>query len=154
MKTIIIVLVAALLCGCSNKLQDQQIAALEQKRFELESRIGKMEQDLAQLQVFQKTQLGTNSILLSEADNARSTFTNMDSAINRLDDLVRSTASKFSAPYIAAAAKPKVVTTANGVPEPVYQQIAAAAAKDYPGDYSTQAYVIDNQIKAYKKLHP
>jgi TPR repeat protein len=41
-----------------------------------------------------------------------------------------------------------------GVPLTIYNAIAADAAKEWPGDYDMQVYVIKTQIEAYKKLHP
>lgn len=61
----------------------------------------------------------------------------------------------YANPY-AATAQPRVATpqprSKAGVPENIYNQIASAAAKDHPGDYSTQEYVIRRQIEAYQKL--
>lgn len=42
----------------------------------------------------------------------------------------------------------------NGIPLPVYNQISADAAVKWPGNYDMQAYEIDNQVAAYKKIHP
>ncbi len=36
--------------------------------------------------------------------------------------------------------------------EDVLQQIKADATRDYPNDFSTQKYVIDEQVKAYNQL--
>ena len=40
-----------------------------------------------------------------------------------------------------------------GVPLTIYNAIAAAAAKEWPGNYEMQLYEIKNQLEAYKKLH-
>lgn len=42
----------------------------------------------------------------------------------------------------------------DGVPLAVYNQIAADAERDWPGNYEMQEFRIKNQIEAYKKLHP
>jgi TPR repeat protein len=54
-----------------------------------------------------------------------------------------------SAPTVNGTAAMK-----EGVPLSIYNAIATAAAKEWPGDYEMQAYVIKNQIEAFKKLHP
>jgi hypothetical protein len=42
----------------------------------------------------------------------------------------------------------------DGVPVGVYGQIAADAAKEWPGNYQMQAFVIKRQSEAYRKLNP
>lgn len=44
--------------------------------------------------------------------------------------------------------------TRDGVPIGIYNQIATDAARRYPTDYDMQAFVIKEQIAAYRKLHP
>ena len=39
------------------------------------------------------------------------------------------------------------------VPADVYQQIKRAAAKEWPGDYEMQEYVIKEQVASYLVLH-
>ena len=41
-----------------------------------------------------------------------------------------------------------------GIPTGVFEAIAEKAAKDFPNDYDEQVFIIDEQITAYKKLHP
>ena len=41
-----------------------------------------------------------------------------------------------------------------GIPADVFQAISEKAAKDFPNDYDEQVFIINEQITAYKKLHP
>jgi hypothetical protein len=41
-----------------------------------------------------------------------------------------------------------------GIPAEIYDDIAAGAAKRFPGDYDEQVYIINQQVTAYKQLHP
>jgi hypothetical protein len=47
----------------------------------------------------------------------------------------------------------RIVAMKDGIPENIYNSIAAKAAQDWPGDYEEQAYIIRNQVQAYKNLH-
>jgi hypothetical protein len=45
------------------------------------------------------------------------------------------------------------VSLRNGIPESVYNSIAAKAAQDWPLDFDEQQYVINLQVNAYRQLH-
>ncbi len=51
-------------------------------------------------------------------------------------------------------ARPIQEPSRDGVPLSIYNQIAADAAKDWPGDYTMQSWRISRQIEDYRKLHP
>ncbi|HZM03988.1 MAG TPA: hypothetical protein VFC44_13335 [Candidatus Saccharimonadales bacterium] len=55
--------------------------------------------------------------------------------------------------YQPASARTEVPTR-QGVPVEVYSGIAAMAEKEWPTDYHMQSFVINQQIEAWKKLHP
>lgn len=156
MKTIIPIIFVALLCGCSNKVTEQRIAELEARRMETETRVGQIERTVTNLLTAQESQLDTIKALISQGADTRFSMTNIISEFNRLDDLVRSTHSQFSRPYIAVAAaqQAKAAGMSNGVPVSVYNTIRTAAAKEYPTDFAMQDYTVRRQLEAYRKLHP
>ena len=48
--------------------------------------------------------------------------------------------------------QPVRTATIQGIPAAVYSQIAADAARKWPGDYDMQEFTIGEQVKSYKKL--
>ena len=57
-------------------------------------------------------------------------------------------------PAVRGQARITPTTMKEGVPLAIYNAITAAAAKEWPGDYQMQAFVIKTQLEAYRKLHP
>jgi hypothetical protein len=45
-------------------------------------------------------------------------------------------------------------TYRDGIPASVYNDIVAASKHEYPEDYNMQLYYINEQVDAYRKLHP
>ena len=43
-------------------------------------------------------------------------------------------------------------TNKHGIPDAVFAKIKAKAESTFPDDFSTQKYVIENEVKAYKAL--
>jgi uncharacterized coiled-coil protein SlyX len=153
MKNILALIIAALLCGCSKQPQlDPRVAELEKRCHNLENRLSVQEELLA---ATIKADADTFTILRSDDDTARERIGNLVSELNRLDDMIRTNAPviRYQA-ALAASAKLKPVGMSNGVPATVYNQIVATAAKEYPGDYSTQEYQVRRQLEAFRKLNP
>lgn len=58
-------------------------------------------------------------------------------------------------PAAVPAARPAAASALRaGIPATVFEAIAADAEKRFPGDYEEQVYIINEQVTAYKKLHP
>ncbi len=74
----------------------------------------------------------------------------------RLAALEKKTPTNRLAAPARASAPPRAPAPAlrYGIPADVFQAISEKAAKDFPNDYDEQVFIIDEQITAYKKLHP
>lgn len=53
---------------------------------------------------------------------------------------------------VVAKVNPRALS--NGVPVVVYDQILTEATRRYPANYEMQEYIVNEQIAAYRKLHP
>jgi hypothetical protein len=159
-KSLLPCLVAGLLlAGCSDHTEVQhlqaKVAALESRMSDLEAR-RIHDWDYT-------TNLNYQVQLISQLqDYYHEDTTNLEIAYSaRLDklDLTQDALRFFVTNRLVAgggAAPPAHPASAyyHGVPTSVYESIAAQAAKDWPNDYQMQEFTINQQIEAYKKLHP
>jgi outer membrane murein-binding lipoprotein Lpp len=149
MKTILTILICAVLCGCTQQKPDPRIQELVTQRAALESRIVQLEADNHQL----REDVALNQKHLKQIGMSLSNAMPLVESIQlSMIHLMKLTNSAIpSVQKVSRAVNPG--PTKEGIPAAIYKQIADEAAKDYPGDYTTQSYVIKNQIESYKKLH-
>lgn len=165
--------VSAVLCGCARKAGD-----LEQRVQRLESKVTNLvsiAEDLVKASAEQNSdvqKLGTNLIQWMQArgNQADAVQTWVESALaehdtrvkllvaEELDRQLQARAAQFKAGTRPTPAPVGATRAAeplrDGVPVSVYNQIAAEAAKEWPGNFTMQEWEIRHQIEAYRKLHP
>jgi len=80
---------------------------------------------------------------------------NWDSFVAVLSAMTNTPPKQAAAPrsYYPVQPQPSAYATKDGVPIATYNQIAADAAREWPGDYDMQAYEIKKQVEAYLSLH-
>jgi septal ring factor EnvC (AmiA/AmiB activator) len=160
MKTILLLMLVALICGCkpdARLAQHQtEIAALQAELATVKQRQAEQTQDFQDL------------LAAMETYNGKMT-TNMAAMMKLLPHLLaQNSYITNSIPEMIAAAKPKPVAAPiynaqkkaqpkvlnrYGVPDSVYQTIYAEAVKQWPDNYEMQEYRIKNQAEAWKQLH-
>lgn len=160
---VVVTLLAALLgAGCSDRDAARRIDRLEQQVAELHAeraeRNQKFDKRMAYLDEFAKQ-------LAAEARDSTKRVEREASAIDpawrtemqievaaQFEVFARTNLNKPGqlAARPAQAARPDAAK--RGVPAGVYDQIAAEAARKWPGNFEMQEYTIGNQIEAYQKL--
>ena len=167
MKTLIVMVGLALtVSGCGHKpdARDAKITKLEARLSELETHQQGLSDSLTNLlgiveQMNTESKKAMTELMALELKQ-RDNWEAIQPFIAALQTaLTNPPAKQVAAPrtYVAppqAVARPNYGATRDGVPIAVYNQIAADAVKEWPGDYRMQAYSIKNQIEAYRKLHP
>lgn len=172
MRTLLMMMaLAAMLSGCSQK---SEIQRLERKIVEL-AELGEQQRSnfLAYLEFQQAS--SSNSYRITRLDNQwREGMSALNEELNRdikalaesLDDRVatevrralvelRAQAGQRVAGGVAPQAAPRPpVAMREGVPLTIYNQLAADAEREYPGDFRMQAYTLKGQLESYRKLHP
>lgn len=150
MKTIIPIILLALVCGCSNKVTEQRIANLEQLRQDADQRIGQLEVSNQQLRediVRNQKYFEDLSALMNKTIPV---LQNMQAGMTQLLALTNS-----PVPTVQKVARALAPTKATGgIPADVYQTIRAEAARRYPKDWDMQEYLVGQQVEAYRKLNP
>jgi hypothetical protein len=141
-KTIAILFCATFLLGCDQQKPDPKIA-------ELETRVKSLESKNEELTKFQD-----DLTALVDANNA--SLTNYNSIQDLQISIQQIEIEKLQDSYsnlidIKYARQP--VPNIKGIPIPAYNQIAAAAAREWPDDYGMQLSRINDEVDAYKKLH-
>jgi hypothetical protein len=129
-----------------------------------DAKISKLEQKVSQLEV-QAKRIGegfTNVMEIVQTSNTNTlrSLSNMMAAAQIsniemqwfMDDLRNTLTNTARTPAAPPAQRP--VYMRSGVPVIVYNQIAAAAAREWPGDYNMQEFTIRTQIESYRKLNP
>ncbi|MCX6923058.1 MAG: hypothetical protein NT154_07600 [Verrucomicrobia bacterium] len=93
------------------------------------------------------------ALVLQEAQRSGQMQTMLETFITSFTNQPARQTGKFAVPQTTLRPVPTTVQTKDGVPISIYTSIAAEAARRYPTDYDMQAFVIDQQVEAYKKLH-
>lgn len=168
MKTLTISALAVLLCGCNG--------AAERKAAEQERRIGQLEAKLQEIYgVLEKVAdrnehtlvLLTNSASISDrieqstAVFHRRVLDFMEGEERRVTDIVSVELERLLQARAAALAKGRVPApvakaaeaTRDGVPVSIWNEIAATAAKKWPGNFRMQDFDIREQVEAWQKLN-
>jgi len=166
MKTFIVMVGLVLaVSGCGHKpdTRDAKITKLEARLSELEAHQQGLSDSFTNLLGIvermntesKKAMTELMALELTQRDNWEA----MQPFIEALQALTNPPPKQVAAPRTVVAqpqtvARPNYGATKDGVPIAIYNQIAADAAKEWPGDYRMQAYTIKNQTEAYRKLHP
>jgi hypothetical protein len=163
---IVFILSNILLAGCKDQ-------AAEKKMADLEARVQRLETDSTN-QNGSLVDLGRETVKLSldvltnemasrdRYKRLEEGFTNLSAldrglfeAFTNLDDEVAKTRHGTNAPREAGIRPhPTPAGLKSGIPALIYDQIQAAAEKKWPGEFDMQAYEVEKQVAAYKKLHP
>lgn len=144
MKTILLLLVLALLCGCERK--NIELIKLKSEVESLKSEVVFLKADIVYLM-----ESDTNTMNMFGVYNK--TFDHIEAGVRELGGRVSAIESN---PVWAADSPPARSTSRamkSGVPIAVYNQIAAEAVKKWPGKYDMQVWEIEQQTSAYQKLH-
>jgi hypothetical protein len=167
MKLLMLLAAGLIFCGCSNSAKERalekRVAALECELSELRTNLvavldkyeARQVEDWRKLEASNaKIQAGNQRVLEHvEAwpDLVRqSVETEVQRVLEARDVDAKLVAGK---PIALRAAPARAEPLKDGVPISVWNQISAAAAKEWPGDFRMQAYVIKNQTEAWQKLH-
>jgi hypothetical protein len=181
MKSIIFLAFGAMImiCGCGQKKPDplaERVAALEQQMLDQSNALAQLNMNFKLAST--KASLDDASRFLDQvklesrmSSVEGAVVTNADKSDFLMQLVIRNmvedqadvkkhshTQSKFlpitdSPPRPARPAQPDQ-STQNGVPASVYKQIYDDAVADWPSNYEMQQFRIDEQIAAYRKLHP
>jgi len=161
MKTAILLIAAALICGCKPDARVAQHA----------TEIAALRQDLATLKNDQAQQRQNFKDLLATVIEYNGVMGTNIAKLNALvPHLIAQNAYVTSSiPELIAVSKPRPVPLSNynaqakpsakkssnayGVPDSVYQEIYREAVRQWPGNYEMQEFRIQNQVEAYRKLH-
>ena len=174
MKTILLIpfiLSAIFLTGCRDKTESARLDKMDIQIAKLELAVSQAKEDAYQArQENIKTLEMEQTNLLSrqkEMERIDGEWTNLMGIQLRLGQEVLAIETDYerftnSAPRTAPIARgpPPMARPAAasalraGIPATVYEGIAADAEKRFPGDYDEQVYIINEQVTAYKKLHP
>lgn len=147
-------MVAALVAGCSDKHNEEVIRKLER-------RVAQLEEDQAvALADLKKTVLETmkeGQVLFREMTNAQFQYEGhlMAEIKNQVGLQVARLDAARNAPggvTQRAVVRPVAPAIKAGIPAEVYDQIAADASKRWPADFEMQEYIIKNQVESYLKL--
>ena len=162
------VTVAAMLIasGCSHKpdARDDKIAKLEARLSEIESRYQALHTKVTNLVEIVVRMTDEDRLGLDKLMALTVTMDEKQKEAQRLFGEFQAALANRSAKQAAAprpfAAPPQPMARANqgptrdGVPLAIYNQIAADAISEWPGNYRMQVYSIKNQVEAYRKLYP
>jgi hypothetical protein len=162
---VICIVCGQVLCGCGNASSERQITELQSRFDRMEVRLDKINannasnfdgiysinQDMERL----IERLNTNQVNLAARVDLLALEGRLQGAIysnftERLDALEKAKPTNRMAGPIRSAP----VTLKAGIPAGIYDQIHAEAERKWPGDFDMQAYDIEKQVDAYKKLHP
>ena len=157
------VALAVLACGCGRQPdpRDAKIAKLESRVSALESNLVATT-DLVGLALTITTNRISDqdkllskleALVLGEAQRSVQMQTMLETFITSFTNQPTRQTGKFAALQTTPRPVPTTVQTKNGVPISIYTSISAEAARRYPTDYDIQAFVIKEQVEAYKKLH-
>lgn len=147
--------VLALLAGCSGGDQSSE------KIGRLERRVAQLEEDqalaLADLKKTVLESMREAHVLVQAMTNAQFQYEGhlMAEIKNQVGLQVARLDAARSAPggvTQRAVARPVPVATKAGIPAEVYDQIAADAAKKWPGNFEMQEYTIKGQVESYLNL--
>lgn len=163
--TLICIVCGQAVCGCGNASSEKQILEIQSRLDRLEVRLDKinannasnfdnllsLDQDAARI----AERMHTNEESLDRRMDLLAMSGKLQAALysnfmDRLDALERGRPTNRVAMPIRTVPQP----LRYGIPSDVYDGIAADAAKRFPGDYDEQVYIINEQVTAYKKLHP
>jgi outer membrane murein-binding lipoprotein Lpp len=163
MKTLVIIIGAAMLAvGCSHKpdarevARDAKIAQLEARVVDLETRHEQLKSSFTNfLDVVQRANTDNTEALTKIETLVKNDEQNWDSFVGLIAALTNTPPKQAAAPrsYYPVQPQPSAYATKDGVPIAIYNQIAAGAANKWPGNYEMQDYEINNQVEAYRKLH-
>lgn len=159
MKTIFALCALCVLCGCNRP--DPRIAKLEARIAGLENEVRTNVTDLLERNQFRKdaisniieivkdmnSELSDHQVVLNElkTDGLPILYQLRDSLTNQPKR------ANYYAPTPAAKPTPAMKS---GIPLDIYNAIAADARRRYPVDFDMQVFIINQQVEAYKKLHP
>lgn len=150
MVALLLLLMVALLCGCSK--------ASDPRTGELLTRVSNLEANVAELQdALIRDNIGRSNLtwlahgIHRDLTNYQEVLLGLSLTIaNHIHDPVAHPTNRFMARSVAQASSNQ---NKEGIPLNVYNQIATDAAKQWPGNYRMQSYEIRTQVEAYKKLH-
>lgn len=146
MKTIIALLTAILLCGCSEQKPDPRIAELQTSLADLRQHVGELREQQDKDFAAYTNHLNQMVTLFTKAQKQ------MEVVQSGMQQLLAMTNSPIPVVQkVARAVNPN--QTKNGVPITVYNQIASDAAKQWPNNYEMQEFQIKNQIESWTKLN-
>lgn len=143
-----------LLCGCGAKRPDpvlQRLDKLEQTITELQERnraliMDFINQDAVRME--RSTEAVTNNT------TALKELVALENKLYELSLNQATNTNRSAVPRpVARQAVPQKVRMFDGIPEPIYVQIALDAEKKWPGDFEMQDYVTRQQVAAYKRVH-
>lgn len=150
MKIIITILTAVLLCGCSDS---KRVAALEQQAGVLQGRIAALElranQQEEQLSAQGEIAARYYSQIGGMLSNTMPVIRSLQLGMEQVLALTNSPVPPVQ--RVARAINPNQLKA--GVPIAIYNQIAAGAAKEWPGNFAMQEHEINRQIEAWQKLN-
>ena len=166
MKIRIAIIGAALLAaGCHPKPDPNvaKLAALESRLGELESRFDQLHRGHTNLAAA-VTALGDVQVrgmanLTSVFEEGRGRLeTSLADISQTMETILASTSNRPPSRIILSHQQPVARSappaSREGVPTAIYNQIAADAARKWPGEFDMQAWTIKRQIEAYRLLHP
>ncbi len=144
---------AMLLCGCNQKsdAQAKRIAELEAQIAGITNQIA----DLYVMSANRKTGLielasGMTNLVAVYGEQLKTLMLK----VYALENTPSPTTSSATASAGTATKTTASIQKKNGVPVNSYNQIVADAEKKWPREYDMQVFEINNQVEAYKRLHP
>lgn len=164
MKTLTVVIAAAVFAaGCNQNPdpRDAKITKLEARVSEMEARYQGLNDAFTNLLgVVQQMSVKDEHVLSQLQAIVLQQQDGLQRLVGEMHTLLTNQPSKQVAAPRYVPGQPQPVTrpgygaTRDGVPLAIYNEIAAEAARKFPANYDMQVFVIQDEIKAYRKLHP
>jgi len=163
-KTAISMVLLIVLAGCEDKAEKKKVEALELKVSHLESMVSNhnnrtmdilSNMNSVSLRIAGMAFTNSQAIANVDAKYERLWADVVTNELTVLGDIAKSleTNQPTKSSTTPQPRRTAVPAMKEGIPLEIYNQIAAEAAKDWPGDYRMQVSRIEHEVEAYKKLH-